>query len=83
MARVARSRHPAGEPDRGAVAPRGHPVDDGPARVAEAEKPRDLVIGLSGGVVDRRPQFGDRLGQGPHVQELRVSAGDQQRHALG
>ena len=41
------------EPDRGRVAVAGQAVDHRPARVAEAEHPGHLVVGLAGGVVDR------------------------------
>ena len=70
-------RHRAREPDRVRVARRGETVDDGTARVAEAEEPCDLVERLARRVVDRLAR--DSI---PavilHHDEERVTAGDEE-----
>ena len=52
-------------------------------RIAEAEQPGDLVVGLTRGVVDGAAEFDDRLAKRSHVQQVGVPAGHQQADALG
>ena len=79
---VARPGHAAGEHDRVAVALAGQVVEHLAAGIAEAEQPRDLVVGLARGVVDGAAELVDRFGQRPHVQQVGVAAGDQQADAF-
>src|SRR6185436_17559280 len=55
----------------------GEPVDRGAAGVAQPEKPRALVDGLAGSVVQRRPQNGKALAL-THIEEQGVPAACEQ-----
>ena len=71
------SRRRRGRSENGeavAAAARGDPVDDGPARVAEARAPRDLVEGLAGRVVARAGERHDAVRL--DADELGVAARD-------
>ena len=80
---VGRPGHPAGKQDRVPVTGTRQIVEHLAAWVAQPQQPGHFVVGLPRGVVDGAAQFDDRLAERPHVQQVSVAAGHQQRHALG
>ena len=71
--------HGPGEADGRSVPLGSQAVDDGAARIAEAEVTGHLVERLAGRIVDRRAEVAVSAGLG-HLDEHRVTARDQQHH---
>ena len=80
---VGRARHTAREGDGVRITGASQVVEHLAARVAQAQQPRHLVVGLARGVVDRAAQLDDRLAERTHMQQVGMSPGHQQCHALG
>lgn len=56
------------------IAGAGQLIEHSPTRIAQAQQPGHLVVGLAGRVVDGGPQLDDRLAERTHMQQMGVSA---------